>query len=95
MADRHARRMDEHRHLAIFGPLPKRIGVLAVDEAAVPAGADQHALESERHETTLAFGDLPRFKRIERTHAPIAGRTRNDPGNAVVDRFDDVERRRF
>jgi hypothetical protein len=47
VADRHARRMDEQRDLARLGPLPEREGVLGIDEAAVPARADQQSLEAE------------------------------------------------
>ena len=53
----------------VLGPFPEREGVLAVDEAAVPARADQQALEAERREAALAFGDVVRVERIERAEA--------------------------
>src|SRR5262249_45067771 len=47
VADRHARRMDEERNLAVARPFPERIGVFAVDESAMPARRDQQPLEPE------------------------------------------------
>src|SRR6266487_3921386 len=44
VSDRHARWMDEERHLPRLGPFPERKGGFAVDELAVPARRDQQSL---------------------------------------------------
>src|SRR4030095_1382661 len=95
VADRHPRRMDENRHLAVLRPFPERKGIVAVDEAAVPARADQQALEAERREAALALDDVAIFERVERAQTPIARRARDDTSDAIVDRLADVERRRL
>jgi len=48
VADRHAGRMDEDRHLPVLRPFPDGKRVLTVDEAAMPARADQQAFEFQR-----------------------------------------------
>src|SRR6202034_1823242 len=60
-----------------------------------PAGADLDAFEAERAETAFAFGDLVRIERIEGAEPPVLWRARDDRGDLVVDRFHDVDGRRF
>ena len=92
VSDRHARRMDEDRHLPRLRPFPERKAGFAVDELAVPARRDQQPLETERAKTALALGDVTCIERIERAEAPIALRQRHHRGGPVVDVLDDVNR---
>ncbi len=46
-------------------------------------------------EAALAFGDLVRVERVERAEPQLPRRARDDPGDLVVDRLDDVDRRDF
>ncbi len=94
MPDRHAHRMDEDGRLARLGEFPERIGVLRVDEPAVPARADEQSLEAQRPETAFGLGDLRLVERIDRAHAPgVVRRLRHDRRHLVIAVLDDVERR--
>src|SRR5258708_36639771 len=84
-SDRHARRLDEDRHLARLRPFPEREGRLAVDELAVPTRRDQQPFEAEWTEAPLALGNVARIERIERAQTPVAVRARHTRASLGID----------
>ena len=82
VADRHAHRMDEQRHLLVLRPFPERKGVLVVDEGRVPARIDEQPLEAERPHAALAFRDLALVERIDACPGPTASQARR-PARAI------------